>query len=107
MVARITRRVERDRRTHAMGASSGASGRQQGGVGSEAAHARVRCRASLHMTRRHIGTVGETPVAIDPQEASLIVAFSTRRRHTRSLCDWSSDVCFFFFKQKTAYEITV
>src|SRR5260221_585160 len=33
--------------------------------------------------------------------------FSSRRRHTRSLCDWSSDVCFFFFKQKTAYEITV
>src|SRR5260221_9866925 len=22
--------------------------------------------------------------------------FSSRRRHTRSLCDWSSDVCFFF-----------
>src|SRR5260221_545143 len=33
--------------------------------------------------------------------------FSSRRRHTRSLCDWSSDVCSFFFKQKTAYEITV
>src|SRR6056300_1910704 len=23
-----------------------------------------------------------------------------------SECDWSSDVCFFFFKQKTAYEIS-
>src|SRR2546421_675625 len=31
--------------------------------------------------------------------------FSSRRRHTRSDRDWSSDVCFFFFKQKTAYEI--
>src|SRR5260221_2368375 len=35
------------------------------------------------------------------------LSFSSRRRHSRSLCDWSSDVCFFYFKQKTAYEITV
>src|SRR5260221_614236 len=33
--------------------------------------------------------------------------FSSRRRHTRSLCDWSSDVCSSDLKQKTAYEITV
>src|SRR4029434_1870233 len=32
---------------------------------------------------------------------------SSRRRHTRFKCDWSSDVCSFFFKQKTAYEIQV
>src|SRR5260221_4913903 len=32
--------------------------------------------------------------------------FSSRRRHTRSLCDWSSDVCSSDLKQKTAYEIT-
>src|SRR5260221_148180 len=38
---------------------------------------------------------------------TIVFFFSSRRRHTRSLCDWSSDVCFFFFKQKTAYEITV
>src|SRR5438034_4322953 len=25
--------------------------------------------------------------------SSLIFFFSSRRRHTRSLCDWSSDVC--------------
>src|SRR5438034_10766729 len=25
--------------------------------------------------------------------AAFIVFFSSRRRHTRSLCDWSSDVC--------------
>src|SRR5258706_346292 len=31
--------------------------------------------------------------------------FSSRRGHTRLVSDWSSDVCFFFFKQKTAYEI--
>src|SRR5258707_10896204 len=31
--------------------------------------------------------------------------FSSRRRHTRYWRDWSSDVCSFFFKQKTAYEI--
>src|SRR5260221_14717809 len=27
----------------------------------------------------------------EPEEASVF--FSSRRRHTRSLCDWSSDVC--------------
>src|SRR5260221_10754813 len=32
--------------------------------------------------------------------------FSSRRRHTISLCDWSSDVCSSDLKQKTAYEIT-
>src|SRR5260221_10575802 len=26
--------------------------------------------------------------------------FSSRRRHTRSLCDWSSDVCFFFSSRR-------
>src|SRR5258706_9262181 len=26
-------------------------------------------------------------------------------RHTRLVIDWSSDVCFFFTKKKTAYEI--
>src|SRR5260221_6339116 len=30
--------------------------------------------------------------------------FSSRRRHTRSLCDWSSDVCSSDLKQKTTYE---
>src|SRR6201989_3683189 len=30
--------------------------------------------------------------------------FSSRRRHTRSLRDWSSDVCSSDLKQKTAYE---
>src|SRR5260221_4287414 len=30
----------------------------------------------------------------DPAEiASSLFFFSSRRRHTRSLCDWSSDVC--------------
>src|SRR5260221_137405 len=38
---------------------------------------------------------------------AFLFFFSSRRRHTISLCDWSSDVCSFFFKQKTAYEITV
>src|SRR5260370_22317493 len=33
--------------------------------------------------------------------------FSSRRRHTIFKCDWSSSVVFFFFKQKTAYEIQV
>ena len=36
-----------------------------------------------------------------------VFLFSSRRRHTRSLCDCSSDVCSFVLKQKTAYEITV
>src|SRR5260221_7858676 len=26
-------------------------------------------------------------------QAELVFFFSSRRRHTRSLCDWSSDVC--------------
>src|SRR5260221_8165985 len=31
---------------------------------------------------------------VDPESASnLLFFFSSRRRHTRSLCDWSSDVC--------------
>src|SRR5258705_2062761 len=30
--------------------------------------------------------------------------FSSRRRHTRCLSDWSSDVCSSDLKQKTAYE---
>src|SRR5438132_11197002 len=29
--------------------------------------------------------------------------FSSRRRHTRSLCDWSSDVCSSDLKQATEY----
>src|SRR5260370_511597 len=33
--------------------------------------------------------------------------FSSRRRHTRFKCDWSSDVCSSDLKQKTAYEIQV
>src|ERR1035438_10718325 len=31
--------------------------------------------------------------------------FSSRRRHTRCLSDWSSDVCSSDLKQKTAYEM--
>src|SRR5260221_552395 len=30
-------------------------------------------------------------------------SFSSKRRHTRSLCDWSSDVCSSDLKHKTAY----
>src|SRR3954468_2850448 len=33
----------------------------------------------------------------------MIFFFSSRRRHTRSLRDWSSDVCSSDLKQKTAY----
>src|SRR2546421_272093 len=33
------------------------------------------------------------------------LSISSRRRHTRSDRDWSSDVCSSYFKQKTAYEI--
>src|SRR6202142_4726716 len=32
--------------------------------------------------------------------------FSSRRRHTRLVGDWSSDVCSSYLKQKTAYEIS-
>src|SRR5258706_8422087 len=35
----------------------------------------------------------------------LLLFFSSRRRHTRLVSDWSSDVCSSYFKQKTAYEI--
>src|ERR1019366_9847134 len=37
------------------------------------------------------------------QSGSLF--FSSRRRHTRLVSDWSSDVCSSDLKQKTAYEI--
>src|SRR5260221_3584268 len=44
-----------------------------------------------------IGCVGETSVepcsASTSCETSVVFFFSSRRRHTRSLCDWSSDVC--------------
>src|SRR4030095_850407 len=30
---------------------------------------------------------------VDSYSVRLIIFFSSRRRHTRSLCDWSSDVC--------------
>src|SRR5215211_8166043 len=29
----------------------------------------------------------------EPEPVTLLFFFSSRRRHTRSLCDWSSDVC--------------
>src|SRR5260221_14289305 len=32
----------------------------------------------------------------------FVFFFSSRRRHTRSLCDWSSDVCSSDLKQRTA-----
>src|SRR5260221_960776 len=41
-----------------------------------------------------------------PESPRLYVFFSSRRRHTRSLCDWSSDVCSSDLKQKTAYKST-
>src|SRR5260221_3080459 len=34
-------------------------------------------------------------------DAYLHFFFSSRRRHTRSLCDWSSDVCSSDLKQKS------
>src|SRR3989339_383587 len=34
----------------------------------------------------------------------IIFFFSSRRRHTRLVSDWSSDVCSSDLKQKTAYE---
>src|SRR2546421_7167180 len=36
---------------------------------------------------------------------TCVFLFSSRRRHTRSDRDWSSDVCSSDLKQKTAYEI--
>src|SRR5437588_5716077 len=35
----------------------------------------------------------EKPIAENAQHATELFFFSSRRRHTRSLCDWSSDVC--------------
>src|SRR5438034_11423010 len=35
---------------------------------------------------------------------SLIFFFSSRRRHTRSLCDWSSDVCSSDLRQRVRHE---
>src|SRR5258706_10816350 len=36
---------------------------------------------------------------------TCVFFFSSRRRHTRLVSDWSSDVCSSDLKQKTAYEI--
>src|SRR5215204_7195823 len=35
----------------------------------------------------------EVAARIDDARPKLFFFFSSRRRHTRSLCDWSSDVC--------------
>src|SRR5260221_9693028 len=50
--------------------------------------------------RRHDAGPGTGGIAIPPVRATALEAepapcffFSSRRRHTRSLCDWSSDVC--------------
>src|SRR5260221_82927 len=57
-------------------------------------HTVSRCVRSRHWarkcslrTKRSIRNVCETVVT------ASIIFFSSRRRHTRSLCDWSSDVC--------------
>src|SRR2546430_2960575 len=39
-----------------------------------------------------LGRIGEPPASYR-QSALLCVFFSSRRRHTRFDCDWSSDVC--------------
>src|SRR5438034_71421 len=59
-------------------------------------------RESTHMTRtgrrRGWHTPGDDPGPCDgmrapPGRDRQGLFFSSRRRHTRSLCDWSSDVC--------------
>src|SRR5260221_3538086 len=35
----------------------------------------------------------ESDVGLDRLGVLVLFFFSSRRRHTRSLCDWSSDVC--------------
>src|SRR5260221_719257 len=59
---------------------------------------------SVFLTLIEVGIGEDLYVAV---ACAAFVLFSGKSRHTSSLCDWSSDVCFFFFKQKTAYEITV
>src|SRR5260221_9312255 len=36
---------------------------------------------------------GRADDLVDVSRSNLCFFFSSRRRHTRSLCDWSSDVC--------------
>src|SRR6202012_6176433 len=48
----------------------------------------------LAITYEHHSAVGVAPLVRRSPAAQCLFFFSSRRRHTRSLCDWSSDVCF-------------
>src|SRR5260221_708553 len=50
------------------------------------AHAPLANQGSL---RKHAGMFGFS----EDEVFTRVFFFSSRRRHTRSLCDWSSDVC--------------
>ena len=43
--------------------------------------------------RRKVSVSWLEVTPISSSVSSMSIFFSSRRRHTRSLCDWSSDVC--------------
>src|SRR5260221_10301167 len=47
------------------------------------------------------------PDTIRERIKQRVILYKKKCLHTTSVCDFSSDVLSFFFKQKTAYEITV
>src|SRR5947207_11648513 len=50
--------------------------------------------AQSHRMHYRPGLVEDTIAGVAPQQIALLrFFFSSRRRHTSSLCDWSSDVC--------------
>src|SRR5947207_7578820 len=54
---------------------------------------RRRCTLESGRTRRQRARRVSAPPLLNANFRSMIFFFSSRRRHTRSLCDWSSDVC--------------
>src|SRR5215204_6675365 len=58
---------------------------------------KVRCRQALLpfliSCLIWLGFVASLPLIKERIRVIILFFFSSRRRHTRSLCDWSSDVC--------------
>src|SRR5210317_241119 len=70
-------------------------------------HGRVPTPAGWSCKSRPSGNQHRAPISCPKQ----FFFFKQKTAYEISVCDWSSDVCssdrrFFFFKQKTAYEIS-
>src|SRR2546427_10518942 len=70
----------------ALSMSSVGFGANEATISTSSPKACARALARAYVTRQARPTFG-------PKAAALIIFFSSRRRHTRFDCDWSSDVC--------------